>query len=94
MNRIFLYFLHGAVGKAFCDELLTDGRVQILAYTWFKEMIRLSGKAVPAEKQEEKSIRSLRNSRIFANVYPETPGTSASFLNSGTSPWNISSTWA
>ena len=49
----FLYFFT-ARGKAFCDELLADGRVQILAYTRFKEMIRLSGKAVPAENQEEK----------------------------------------
>ena len=75
----FLYFFT-ARGKAFCDELLTDGRVQILAYTRFKEMIRLSGKAVPAENQEEKSIRYSRNSRILPMYIPETPGISALFL--------------
>lgn len=41
-------FFFTARGKSFCDELQSDGRVQILAYTRFKEMIRLSGKAVPA----------------------------------------------
>ena len=65
-----LYFFT-ARGKAFCDELLTDGRVQILAYTRFKEMIRLSGKAVPAEKQEEKIHTIFAEQPYLANVYPE-----------------------
>ena len=39
-----LYFFT-ARGKNFCKELMEDGRVQILAYTKYKEMIRLSGKA-------------------------------------------------
>lgn len=65
-----------ARGKSFCDELLSDGRVQILAYTRFKEMIRLSGKAVACaqEKQEEKLIRFLMNShilRMFIQVIQE-----------------------
>ena len=34
-----LYFFT-ARGKDFCRELLADGRVQILAYTRYKEMIR------------------------------------------------------
>ena len=64
-----LYFFT-ARGKAFCDELLTDGRVQILAYTRFKEMIRLSGKAVPAEKQEEKISAIFAEQPYLSNVYP------------------------
>ena len=64
-----LYFFT-ARGKAFCDELLTDGRVQILAYTRFKEMLRLSGKAVPAEEQEEKINTIFAEQPYLANVYP------------------------
>ena len=64
-----LYFFT-ARGKAFCDELLADGRVQILAYTRFKEMIRLSGKAVPAENQEEKINTIFAEQPYLANVYP------------------------
>ena len=72
-----LYFFT-ARGKAFCDELLTDERVQILAYTRFKEMIRLSGKAVPL------------NSPILQMYTPVKPGISASFLSFGISPSNTS----
>ena len=64
-----MYFFT-ARGKAFCDELLTDGRVQILAYTRFKEMIRLSGKAVPAQNQEEKIHTIFAEQPYLANVYP------------------------
>lgn len=64
-----LYFFT-ARGKAFCDELLYDGRVQIFAYTRFKEMIRLSGKAVPAENQEEKINTIFAEQPYLANVYP------------------------
>ena len=42
-----MYFFT-AKGKDFCKELLEDGRVQVLGYTKYKEMIRLSAKAVPA----------------------------------------------
>ncbi len=61
-----------ARGKAFCDELLSDGRVQILAYTRFKEMIRLSGKAVACaqEQQEEKINQIFEEQPYLANVYP------------------------
>lgn len=65
-----LYFFT-ARGKAFCDELLTDGRVQILAYTRFKEMIRLSGKTMPAENQEEKINTIFAEQPYLANVYPD-----------------------
>ena len=64
-----LYFFT-ARGKAFCDELLSDGRVQILAYTRFKEMIRLSGRAVPAQAQEEKMDTIFSEQPYLANVYP------------------------
>ena len=64
-----LYFFT-ARSKAFCDELLSDGRVQILAYTRFKEMIRLSGKAMPAENQEEKINTIFAEQPYLANVYP------------------------
>ncbi|MBQ9309800.1 MAG: pyridoxamine 5'-phosphate oxidase family protein, partial [Bacteroidales bacterium] len=37
-----IYF-YTARGKNFCKELLADCRVQINAYTRFKESIRLSG---------------------------------------------------
>ncbi len=69
-ERNSLYFFT-ARGKAFCDELLSDGRVQILAYTRFKEMIRLSGRAVPAEAQEEKISTIFAEQPYLANVYPE-----------------------
>lgn len=64
-----LYFFT-ARGKAFCDELLSDGRVQILAYTRFREMIRLSGRAVPAQAQEEKMDTIFSEQPYLANVYP------------------------
>lgn len=45
-----IYFFT-ARGKDFCRELLADGRVQILGYTKFKEMIRLSAKAAPVPEE-------------------------------------------
>ena len=64
-----LYFFT-ARGKAFCDELLTDGRVQILAYTRYKEMIRLSGRALPADDQAAKIDTIFAEQPYLANVYP------------------------
>ena len=66
-----MYFFT-AKGKAFCKELMTDGRVQVLGYTKYKEMIRLSAKAAPAPEAEQR----MRIDAIFeeqpylANVYP------------------------
>ena len=66
-----LYFFT-ARGKNFCRELQEDGRVQILCYTKYKEMIRLSGRAYAVAEEEQKVWRN----RIFeeqpylANVYP------------------------
>ncbi len=62
-----------AKGKDFCEELLTDGRVQALGYTKYKEMIRLSARAVPVAEDEQE----FRIDQIFAeqpylkNVYPD-----------------------
>ena len=66
-----LYFFT-ARGKDFCDELLRDGRVQILGYTKYKEMIRLSAKTVPAEaeKQSEYIDAIFQEQPYLSNVYP------------------------
>ncbi len=66
-----MYFFT-ARGKSFCEELLSDGRVQILAYTRFKEMIRLSGKAVPLPESEQPGVINTIFSEqpYLANVYP------------------------
>ena len=61
-----------AKGKAFCEELWRDGRVQVLGYTKYKEMIRLSAKAVPVpENEQEKWIDTIFSEQPYlANVYP------------------------
>ena len=66
-----LYFFT-ARGKDFCRELLADGRVQILGYTRYKEMIRLSAKAVPVpEPEQEEWIDQIFSEQPYlANVYP------------------------
>lgn len=67
-----LYFFT-ARGKDFCRQLLSDGRVQILGYTKYKEMIRLSAKAYPvAEEEQEKWIETIFEEQPYlANVYPD-----------------------
>lgn len=66
-----IYFFT-ARGKDFCRELLADGRVQILGYTKYKEMIRLSAKAEPApEEEQQRWIDAIfREQPYLANVYP------------------------
>lgn len=66
-----IYFFT-ARGKDFCRELLSDGRVQILGYTRYKEMIRLSAKAEPApDEEQEKWIRTIFGEQPYlSNVYP------------------------
>ena len=61
-----------AKGKAFCEELLTDGRVQVLGYTKYKEMIRLSAKAVLVPENEQgKWIDTIFAEQLYlSNVYP------------------------
>ena len=66
-----LYFFT-ARGKNFCRELREDGRVQILCYTKYKEMIRLSGKAYAVAEEEQKvwMDRIFEEQPYLANVYP------------------------
>lgn len=66
-----LYFFT-ARGKSFCKELLADGRIQILAYTRYKEMIRVSARAVPVpEIEQHKWIDAIfKEQSYLANVYP------------------------
>lgn len=66
------FYFFTARGKNFCRELLTDGRVQILAHTKFNEMIRVSAKAVPApdNEQSEKINVIFSEQKYLANVYP------------------------
>lgn len=66
-----LYFFT-ARGKNFCKELQEDGRVQILGYTRYKEMIRLSGKAYAVKEEEQKRWRDVifEEQPYLANVYP------------------------
>ena len=61
-----------AKGKAFCKQLLTDGRVQVLGYTKYKEMIRLSAKAVlvPEGEQEHWINTIFEEQPYLSNVYP------------------------
>ena len=66
-----IYFFT-ARGKNFCKELLADGRVQILGYTKYKEMIRLSTKAVPAPQDEQRKWMDtiFAEQPYLSNVYP------------------------
>ena len=66
-----LYFFT-ARGKDFCKELLSDGRVQILGYTRYKEMICLSAKAMPVNQEKQKYwIDTIFSEQPYlSNVYP------------------------
>lgn len=66
-----IYFFT-ARGKDFCQQLLSDGRVQILGYTRYKEMIRLSAKAVPVPQEEQKHWMDVifQEQPYLSNVYP------------------------
>ena len=66
-----IYFFT-ARGKDFCREMLADGRVQALGYTRYKEMIRLSGRAVPVPQEEQaRWIETIFSEQPYlANVYP------------------------
>ena len=61
-----------AKGKDFCAELLADGHVQVLGYTRYKEMLRLSAKAEPLpEAEQEKWIETIFQEQPYlSNVYP------------------------
>ena len=66
-----MYFFT-ARGKAFCEELLSDGNVQILGYTKYKEMIRLSAKAekIPEHEQGKWIDTIFAEQPYLSNVYP------------------------
>lgn len=66
------YFLT-ARGKNFCKELLNNPKVQILAYTKFKEMIRVSATAYLAKEDEQKEKVNLifEEQPYLKNVYPD-----------------------
>lgn len=66
-----IYFFT-ARGKNFCRELLEDGRVQILCYTKYKEMIRMSAKAYAVPEEEQAKWRDIifEEQPYLANVYP------------------------
>lgn len=61
-----------ARGKSFYHELMEDGKVQILVYTRFKEMIRVSAKAVrlPDDRQEACREKIWEEQPYMENVYP------------------------
>lgn len=61
-----------ARGKDFCKELLDTGKVQVLGYTMYKEMIRLTGTVKPAPAGEQDKWRDLifEEQPYLANVYP------------------------
>lgn len=66
-----LYFFT-ARGKNFSKELTEDGRVQILCYTKYKEMIRLSGRAYAVSHKEQKKWQDIifQEQPYLSNVYP------------------------
>lgn len=66
-----IYFFT-ARGKDFCRQLLRDGRIQVLGYTKYKEMIRLSGTAYPVEDDVQRQWidRIFAEQPYLANVYP------------------------
>ena len=86
-----LYFFT-ARGKNFCKELMEDGRVQILAYTKYKEMIRLSGKAYAVAENEQKNgwISFLKNSHILRMCIREIQEKSGLFSVLIRQKWSIS----
>ena len=86
-----LYFFT-ARGKNFCKELMEDGRVQILAYTKYKEMIRLSGKAYAVAENEQKNgwISFLKNSHILRMCIQGIQEKSVLFSVLIRRKWNIS----
>lgn len=67
------FFFLTARGKNFCKELLNNPKVQILAYTKFKEMIRVSTTAYPAKKDEQRQKVNLifEEQPYLKNVYPD-----------------------
>lgn len=67
------FYFFTAKGKNVTKELLADGRVQILVYTKFKEMIRLSAKVyhVAVERQKKCIDTIFEEQPYLANLYPD-----------------------
>lgn len=67
-----LYFFT-ARGKNFSRELQKNGKIQILGYTRFKEMIRLSGRAGVVSEGEQKKWMDMifEEQPYLANLYPQ-----------------------
>ena len=66
-----IYFFT-ARGKDFCKELLDTEKVQILGYTMYKGMIRLTGTVKPAPEEEQEKWRDIifNEQPYLSNVYP------------------------
>lgn len=66
-----IYFLT-ARGKSFAEQLMNDGRVQILGYTKYKESIRVSGAVKPVPEKEQLYWRNIlyQEQPYLENVYP------------------------
>ena len=66
------FYFFTARGKEFAKQLLRDGRIQALAYTKYKEMIRLSGKAAPVDERRQKECidKIFEEQPYLYNVYP------------------------
>lgn len=66
-----IYFFT-ARGKDFCKELLAAEKVQVLGYTMYKEMIRLTGAVKPAPSGEQEKWKDVifTEQPYLANVYP------------------------
>ncbi|MBQ8964208.1 MAG: 4Fe-4S binding protein [Clostridia bacterium] len=66
-----MYFFT-ARGKDFCRQLQRDGRVQVLGYTMYKEMLRLEGVAfeVPEDERKRWMDAIFEEQPYLANVYP------------------------
>ena len=66
-----IYFFT-ARGKDFCKELLDTEKVQVLGYTMYKEMIRLTGVVKPAPSSEQEKWKDVifMEQPYLANVYP------------------------
>ena len=67
------FYFFTARGKEFCKQLLDNGKVQILGYSSLKEMIRVSGKAVPVsdDRQESCINQIFKEQPYLKNVYPD-----------------------
>lgn len=71
-----------AKGKDFCRELLARPNVQILGYTMYKEMIRISGQAKPVREdmQQHWIARIFAEQPYLENVYPRDTGKMAGIV--------------